>query len=73
MKLKPTNNFSHLWNDLPYDERERLMPHMVERQKLHVWQCKQKAIAAHKRHMKELDDWLSSLDAELSKYNALPK
>ena len=58
----PTNYFSHLWNDLPLEERERLMPHMVECQKLHIWQCKQKAIASHRKHMRELDDWLKNLD-----------
>ena len=64
---EPTNNFDHLWNDLPFDERKRLMPHMVEAQKLHIWQCKQKSIAAHKRHMKELDAWLSNLNKELKR------
>jgi hypothetical protein len=65
--IKPTNDFDHLWNDLPFEERKRLMPHMVESQKLHIWQCKIKAIAAHKKHMKELDDWLSNLELELRK------
>lgn len=65
---KPTNDFSHLWNDLPYEERKRLMPHNVESQKLHIWQCKQKAIAAHRAHMRELDDWLKNLDDDLKKY-----
>ena len=64
---KPTNNFDHLWNNLPFEERERMMPHMIESQKLHIWQCKQKAILAHKKHMKELDTWMASLDSELSK------
>ena len=64
---EPTNDFNHLWNNLPADERKRLMPHMVESQKLHIWQCKQKAITAHKKHMKELDDWLKNLDDELKR------
>jgi len=64
---KPTNDFDHLWNDLPIDERKRLMPHMVEAQKLHIWQCKQKAILAHKNHMRSLDDWLKNLNDELKK------
>ncbi len=64
---KPKNDFTHLWNDLPFEERKRLMPHMVESQKLHIWQCKQKAIEAHKRHMKKLDDWMANLDDELNK------
>jgi len=67
---KPTSDFDHLWNDLPFDERKRLMPHMVESQKLHIWQVKQKAVAAHKRHMRELDDWLANLESELKKYRA---
>tara|TARA_R110000772_G_scaffold190045_1_gene300933 strand:+ start:332 stop:559 length:228 start_codon:yes stop_codon:yes gene_type:complete len=65
--IKPTNNFNQLWNDLPFEERSRLMPHMIESQKLHIWQCKQKAIHAHNAHMKTLDDWLKSLDSELTK------
>lgn len=61
----PTREHDHLWNDLPDDERKRLMPHMIQTQKLHIWQCKQKAIAAHKKHMKELDDWMKNLDSSL--------
>ena len=63
-----TNDFNHLWNNLPIEERKRLMPHMVESQKLHIWQCKQKAILAHKKHMKELDAWIANLDSDLKKY-----
>jgi hypothetical protein len=65
---KPTRDFNHLWNDLPDDERKRLMPYMVESQKLHIWQVKQSAIAAHKKHMRELDEWLKGLDGELRRY-----
>jgi len=64
---KPTNDFTSLWNDLPFDERKRLMPHMIESQKLHIWQCKQKAIEAHNRHMREIDAWLKNLDDELKR------
>lgn len=65
----PTNRFNNLWNDLPIEERSRLMPHMIEMQKLHVWQCKQKAITAHKAHMKQLNDLMEALDKELNGYN----
>ena len=65
MSKEPTNNFEHLWNDLPFEERKRLMPAMIESQKLHIWQCKQKAISAHKKHIKELDSWIKNLDDEL--------
>lgn len=53
---------SHLWNDLPDEERARLMPHMTESHILHIEQCKLKAIAAHKKHMKELNDHIKSLE-----------
>ena len=66
--VEPTNDFSHLWNDLPFEERKRLMPHMIEAQKLHIWQCKQKAISAHKSNMRELDTWLDNLNKDLAKY-----
>ena len=65
--IKPTRDFDHLWNDLPDEERIRLMPHMVEAQKLHIYQCKQVAIKAHRKHMKELDDWMKNLDRQLLK------
>lgn len=52
---------------MPKEERERLMPHAMESQLLHIWQCKQKAIAAHKRHMKELDDWMANIKRDLDK------
>jgi len=64
---RPTNDFNLLWNGLPEDERKRLMPHMIESQKMHIWQCKQKAIAAHKAHIKELDNWMKNLDRELKR------
>jgi hypothetical protein len=68
---RPTHNFDNLWNDLPFEERARLMPHMVESQKLHIWQCKQEAINAHNAHMKTLNDWLKSIDSELTKMVAM--
>ena len=64
---KPTNDFDCLWNDLPIEERLRLMPYMMELQKLHIWQCKQKAIEAHNKHMKELDSVMTCLDDELKR------
>ncbi len=67
---KPTSDFTHLWNDLPYEERERMMPYMIESQKLHLWQCKKKAIEAHKAHMTVLNDWMANLDQELSKLSS---
>lgn len=66
---KPPNEHDSLWNDLPIDERERLMPHQMESQILHIWQCKHKAIKAHKQHMKQLDDWMANIERELKRLN----
>ena len=65
--MLPPNDNTHLWNDLPLDERLRLMPYMIESQILHIWQCKQKAITAHKIYMKELDDQMENLRTQLIK------
>lgn len=65
---KVTHDFTHLWNDLPFEERSRMMPYMVESQKLHIIQTKQKAIDAHNRQMREIDEWIKNLDRELDKY-----
>ena len=69
MKPKPTHAHDQLWNDLPTEERKRLMPHMIEAQKLHIIQCRAKAVSAHKRHMSDLDNWLKSLDRDLISEN----
>ena len=69
MMKRPPNDHDSLWNDLPIDERKRLMPYQMESQILHIWQCKQKAIQAHKAHMRQLDDWMANIKRELDKLN----
>lgn len=64
---KVTSEHSHLWNNLPFEERKRLMPYQIQSQMLHVVQCREKAVRAHKRHMKELDDLLTNLERELKR------
>ena len=64
----PTHYFTHLWNDLSFEERKRMMPYMLENQLLHIYQCKEKAVAAHKSHMKVLDDWAANIERELKTY-----
>ena len=61
----PPKDNAHIWNDLPFEERKRLMPYMMEAQLLHIHQCKHKAIQAHKKHMRELDDWMNNIKREL--------
>lgn len=63
-----SRHFDHLWNDMPKEERFRLMPHAVETQKLHIEQCKNIAIRNHKRHMAELNAWMRNLDEDLEKF-----
>jgi len=63
----PPNEHDYLWNDLPFEERKRLMPYEMESQLRNIWKCKQKAIEAHKRHMKELDDWMCNIKRDLDK------
>lgn len=66
---KPTNEFTYLWNDdTPLEERKRLSPFMMEDQILHIWQVKQVAIRNHKRHMKELDDWMNNIKSGITEF-----
>lgn len=62
---------THLWNDLPYDERCRLMPYMVETHILHLEQMKidierhhRKQINAINGHIRNLKQSLSKLEGE---------
>lgn len=65
---EPTHDFKHLWNDMSFDERKRLMPYMIESQKLQIFQCKMKAIRAHKALMADFDDRVKLLNKELNSY-----
>jgi hypothetical protein len=58
---------SHLWNDLDFETRERLMPYMIEAQILHIEQCKIKAVRAHKRLMKDYNDQITNCKDSLKK------
>ncbi len=52
---------THLWNDLPQEERHRLMPYMMEAQILHIQQTKQKAIEAHNIFLQSCDAQINNL------------
>ncbi len=65
--MKATHDFDHLWNELPMVDKDKLMPHCIEEHKLHLIQCREIAIKAHERHLKELDDWISNLEKRLKK------
>ena len=59
-RLFPTDH-THLWNDLPFDERHRLMPYMVETQIMHLEQTRAKVVRGHKRTLSEIDDQINNL------------
>jgi len=61
-------DFSHLWNDLPFEERMRLMPCQIESQILHLTQARNVIVRSHKRTLAEMDDWIKNLERDLKKY-----
>ena len=62
------SKFNHLWNDLPKEERHRLMPYQIETQILHTIQSKNRAVRAHGKFLKETNDLIKNLERELLKY-----
>lgn len=60
-------NYSHLWNDMPVEERKRLMPHSIQTHIQHLRQAKALAVRAHRRHMQEINDWIANLEESLRK------
>lgn len=58
---------TNLWNDLPDEERDRLMPHQIETQILHIEQVRAVLVTNHKKTLAQLDKWISNCR------NALPE
>ena len=58
---------TYLWNELPYEERLRLTPYMIESQIRDIQQCKRKAKKAHESLMKDMNNHIKNLRSELSK------
>jgi hypothetical protein len=50
-----TTDHSSLWNDLPLDERKRLMPYQIECQIRHLEQARRMAVNAHRRLLADID------------------
>jgi len=61
-------DFTHLFNDLPKEERARLMPHMMESQLLHIEQVKLVLVRSHRKALKEINDWQNNIRKDLVKY-----
>lgn len=64
--MEPLDKHTHLWNDLPQAERKRLLPYLIESQIGHILQCKNKAIDAHRVHLKALDEQIKNMRHSLS-------
>ncbi len=56
---------THLWNDLPIEERLRLHPYMIETQIRHLEQAKRVAIEAHQKYLRDMNDWIGNLKSKL--------
>jgi len=63
-------NYSHLWNDLPEEERKRLMPYQIECQIRHTKAARLKAVRAHERHLREIDELVKYLESRLKEIEA---
>lgn len=60
---------SHLWNDMPFDERKRLMPHMIENHILHLTQTRMMVVEGHRATLERLDSQIKNLRNDLAKRN----
>ena len=58
---------SHLWNDLPFEERARLMPYMIQVHIRHLEQARTLTVRAHRKHLHEIDDWIDNLKQDLAR------
>lgn len=60
-------NHSHLWNDLPFEERSRLMPYMIQIHIRHLEQARALTVRAHRKQLREIDDLIADLKSDLEK------
>lgn len=67
---KPTNDFTHLWNDLPFEKRVSLMPYQMETKILHLWQVRKVIVDNHKSTLALLDSWIRNIESDLEKHRA---
>lgn len=58
---------SHLWNGMPFEERKRLMPFMIETQILHLRQVRGMIVEAHHAELRKIDAWIANCEESLRK------
>lgn len=57
--------FSHLWNDMPFDERLRLMPFEIESQIRHLKGARAIIVSGHNQTLAKMDKWIANLERSL--------
>ena len=57
----------NLWNDLPFDERMRLLPYAIEARILHIEQSRTKVVESHAALLRDFDQQICNLKIGLSK------
>lgn len=58
------------WNDLPFEERTRLHPMMIEAHIMHLEQCKAVIVKQHTAAVREFDKWIANCRAALKQAEA---
>ena len=61
------SGFDEIFNELPLQEREKLMPFLISEQIIHYEQCKMKAIKSHKALISDYNSHINNLKTELKK------
>lgn len=56
---------THLWNDLPLEERSRLHPYMIETHILHLEQTREKIIRHHNGTIEDINKHIDNLKQAL--------
>lgn len=58
-------SYSHLWNDMPLAEREKLYPHILSTHILHLKQTREKIVRHHKRLLDEIDEQIENIQRSI--------
>lgn len=56
-----------LFNDMPFEERKRLAPYMIETQILHLKQARTELVKGHQATLARLDGWIKNCEESLRK------
>ena len=57
--------YEHLWNDLPDEERKRLMPYEIENEIVKIKQTREMVVQGHKATLRRIDGWITNLQTSL--------